>query len=150
MQGHNTWKPEPLARTVSQIFVSISAGLPFPPLDKLFRKQFEKKKLTCSLKQNFIHFHLGLNEKVYRQLNKIYTNDDTDFFNTNEVNAAVRESNKNIFNPFAWKVIKILVPWWNKSVIQLLKILQGEGDLNKAETSHLVEGLMEYKRLKRL
>jgi len=34
-------------------------------------------------------------------LKKIYRNDDTDFFNTNEVNAAVREANKNIFNPFA-------------------------------------------------
>lgn len=36
----------------------------------------------------------------------IYTNDDTDFFNTNEVNAAMREANKNIFNPIARKAIK--------------------------------------------
>lgn len=48
-----------------------------------------------------MHFHLGQNEKIYRQFEKIYTNDDTDFFNTNEVNAAVRDANKNIFNPFA-------------------------------------------------
>lgn len=101
MQGHNTQKPKSLAGTISQIFVSISAGPLFPPLDKLFKRKFEKKKSTCSLKQNFIHFHLGLNKKVHKQLKKIYTNDDTDFFNTNEVNAAAREANKNIFNPFA-------------------------------------------------
>jgi len=65
MQGHNTRKPEPLTRTINQIFVSISAGLPFPLLDKLCKKEFEKKKSTCSLNQSFVHFHLGLNKKVY-------------------------------------------------------------------------------------
>lgn len=151
MQGHSIWKPEPPSRTISQLLVSDSAELPFPPLHQTsYSKEFEKKKSTCSLKQNFIYFLIWLNEEVCRQLKNIYRNDDTDFFNTNEVNAAVRDANKNIFNPFAWKVIKILVPWRNKNVRQLLKTLQGEGDLNKAEMSHLLEGLMEYKRLERL
>lgn len=88
--------------------------------------------------------------KVHRLLKKIYTNDDTDFFNTNEVNADMRKANKNIFNPIARKAIKNSCSLVEQKCNTAIKGMQGKGDLYKAETSHLVKDLMAYRSLKML
>lgn len=45
-----------MGRTINQIFVSISAGFPFPPLENLFKREFRKKKVNLFTKIKFHAF----------------------------------------------------------------------------------------------